>query len=113
MINNNISTNPKEIADHVALFYRELYKSKFEPTYCNEFFNDIKGHIPIISEQFKTNCEKPILKCELVDALKHMNTGKSPGIDGLPVEFYSCFWNIIEAPLMEMYKECINNCQRQ
>lgn len=30
-------------------------------------------------------------------------------MDGLPVEFYSFFRNIIENPLFEMLKECINN----
>lgn len=38
-----------------------------------------------------------------------MKPGKAPGIDGLSTEFYSSFWDIIEAPLLNMYKECIEN----
>ena len=38
-----------------------------------------------------------------------MTSGKSPGIDGLSTEFYSFFWDIIETPLMNMFKECIEN----
>lgn len=37
-----------------------------------------------------------------------MKTGKSPGVDGLATEFYLCFWDIVEAPLMEIYRECID-----
>lgn len=42
-----------------------------------------------------------------MEALKHIKSGKSPGIDSLSTEFYLCFWDVIEAPLMEMYRECI------
>ena len=37
-----------------------------------------------------------------------MKTQKAPGIDGLTTEFFLCFWSIIEDPLMEMYRECID-----
>ncbi len=36
-----------------------------------------------------------------------MKKGKSPGIDGLSVEFYTHFWDTIKSPLVKMYKECI------
>ena len=35
-----------------------------------------------------------------------MKKGKSPGNDGLSVEFYLLFWNIIVDPLLELFKEC-------
>lgn len=78
-INNNISTNPKEIAEYVGSFCEELYKSKFEPERCKEFLNNVKEYIPTISKQFKDNREKPLLNNEFVEAVKYMNTGKSPG----------------------------------
>ena len=107
-IKNNVSTNPKEIAEHIGSFYQNVYISKFEPLSCVEYLNSIKTYVPTISEEFRTNCEKPILKCEFVEALKQMKTGKAPGIDGLTTEFFLCFWSIIEDPLMEMYRECID-----
>ncbi len=36
-----------------------------------------------------------------------MKKGKSPGIDGLSVEFYTHFWDTIKSPLVIMYKEFI------
>lgn len=37
-----------------------------------------------------------------------MNKGKSPGIDGLSVEFYPHFWESLPNPLLCLYKECIS-----
>ncbi len=37
-----------------------------------------------------------------------MKKGKSPGIDGLSVEFYLNFWEFIKLPLYNMYEECIS-----
>lgn len=36
-----------------------------------------------------------------------MKKGKSPGTDGLSVKFYTHFWDLIQVPLLCMYKECI------
>lgn len=37
-----------------------------------------------------------------------MSKGKSPGIDGISVEFYHHFWNIIGNPLMELFNEYLS-----
>lgn len=37
-----------------------------------------------------------------------MKKGKSPGNDGLSVEFYLHFWDIIADSLLELFKECID-----
>lgn len=38
-----------------------------------------------------------------------MKKGKAPGTDGLTVEFYCAFWELIENALYGMYKECLEN----
>lgn len=68
----------------------------------------IKTFTPSISEQFKQNCEDPITKLEILEAIKSMRKGKSSGIDGIPIEFYLHFWNIIENCLMGLFHECLN-----
>lgn len=37
-----------------------------------------------------------------------MKKAKSPGVDGLSVKFFVHFWDLIQNPLMLMYKECIS-----
>ncbi|XDV29131.1 hypothetical protein PO909_032284 [Leuciscus waleckii] len=41
------------------------------------------------------------------DALKSMKRGKSPGTDGLSVEFYLHFWDILKQPLHNLFIDCI------
>lgn len=69
-INNNLNTNPKEIAEHICAFYEELFKSRYEPEHGGKFLNNIKESIPMISEEFKQHCENPISNLDLFQVLK-------------------------------------------
>lgn len=41
--------------------------------------------------------------------MRQLSKGKSPGIDGLPVEFYQQFWDLIGPNLYEVILECIKS----
>ena len=41
-----------------------------------------------------------LTKGECLQALKSMKPGKTPGSDGLPIEFYKAFWNEISGCLL-------------
>ena len=43
-------------------------------------------------------CEGLFTEDELLAALKGIQTGKSPGSDSLPTEFYVAFWNSLPVP---------------
>lgn len=42
---------------------------------------------------------------DLRQCLKSFKTGKSPGLDGLPIEFYLTFWDILAADLLSVFTE--------
>lgn len=48
------------------------------------------------------NLSKPISLEELEQAVREMQVGKSPGIDGLPPEFILTFWNLRGQLLLDM-----------
>ena len=43
---------------------------------------------------------------EISFAVKNMNTNKSPGLDGLTVEFFRKFWDLLGPYLFYIYNEC-------
>ena len=51
--------------------------------------------------------ENPITLEELRLALSGMASGKAPGLDGIPREFYETFWDIIGPELLEMFQESL------
>ncbi len=45
---------------------------------------------------------------ECLSALNSFKRNKSPGIDGLPYEFYQCFWDILGNDLVDVYNDCLS-----
>ncbi len=43
---------------------------------------------------------------ECKHALDSMASGKSPGLDGLPAEFFQCFWSLMGADYVEVLNYC-------
>ena len=54
-----------------------------------------------LNGQEQTSCEGLLTVEECREALSGMNTGKSPGIDGLTAEFYLAFWSVIGEDLVK------------
>jgi hypothetical protein len=80
----------EETMDALESHFKETFTEKHDlPGLGNEWFNDIKK----ISDTTRELLEKPIIKNDLTNVIfKEMDHGKSPGADGLTVEFYQKFW---------------------
>ena len=82
----------KELHDfYSSLFDRKINKSKAE---CMTFLNSLQ--VPLISDQQKVICDQELTVEDLKNSLFSMSGGKSPGNDGLTVEFYKFFWSEIK-----------------
>ena len=55
----------------------------------NEFIENVT--LPVLTLEKQHVCEGDILEQECVNAIKKMKSNKSPGEDGLPIEFYRTF----------------------
>ena len=51
----------------------------------------------------KDSCEGQITEEELLDAIKASKAGKTPGLDGIPVEVYQTFYDILRGPLLACF----------
>ena len=100
-INNSISTNQREIITEIQSFYKNLYNKRQQN---NSKFNFFDESINKLSNIDRTKCDGLITESECLNALKCMKNQKSPGSDGITVEFYKIFWNNIK----EFYVNSIN-----
>ena len=98
-IDDNTTLNTdEEILNEAKRFYQALYTSK--NSFCQNvsgedlFFQ--QGNQCIISDDEKRLCEGLLTARECLESLKNMESNKTPGTDGIPVEFYKVFWNDIK-----------------
>ena len=107
-ISGAIKTDPFCILKEQEWFYKNLYKSSTtDPdiaTKISSFLNDL--HIPTLSEDQKKFCEDKISAEECFRLLDSLDNSKTPGNDGIPIEFYKTFWPVIS----DSFTNCINKC---
>jgi hypothetical protein len=58
-----------------------------------------------LSESEAETSIKPFSEQEIKVALDDMKKNSAPGLDGLHVQFYKCFWNHVREPVMEMFNK--------
>ena len=98
-------------------FYVELYNENSpNDSQDNLFLRNI--NIPKLDEQERNICEGKLTVNECYEALKSFSDGKSPGNDGLTVEFYKCFWSVVGTNLTNSLNYSyehgkLSNSQRQ
>ena len=91
------------LSEHVK-FYKELYaKDETEESAQDACFASLKAKL---SPEAKQSCEGLITLKQCEDAISKFQLNKSPGIDGLPIEFYKRFWKAIGQDYVDMLNEC-------
>ena len=66
-------------------------------------------NLPVLTQEKQNICEDIISKQECEEALKTIKSNKSPGDDGLPIEFYRTFWSDIGSLLVDVCNESFDN----
>lgn len=88
-------TNSKDILNHGKEFFTKIYaEDPASLTALQENTMDIEeeNDVPHISELSKVLVNRPFSQQEFAAALKDLNSNRTPGSDGLTVEFYQKFW---------------------
>jgi len=97
-------TEPKEILAEESKFFKKLYTSQHINVAEEKIYYFLQENT-ILSETDKMSMEGPVTDYEVVNVIKSMANNKSPGSDGLPVEFYKIFWKDIKVDLMNAILE--------
>ena len=99
-----VISDQSEILNECHSYYQELYtKQQTCPNSQQYLLKNIKRSL---TQDQRFDLDKPLLQTELFKALTKMKPGKSPGIDGLPMEFYMVFWPEIKDDFYELVREC-------
>lgn len=88
IVDDEIMSSPDAILQEEARFYKNLYTSQ---KYENNF-EDFVTEIPKLNENNKDYCDQDITEYEIGKSLAELSNNKTPGSDGLSVEFYKFFW---------------------
>ena len=97
--NGTLQTDPDKMfifMKNLHDFYENLctsHSTTASDQAANAFLDQID--IPRLSDESKMILNRPISKAELLSNLKSMCHNKTPGLDGLPMEFYIVFFNDI------------------
>ena len=103
---NILLTEEKDIMKEINQFYKSVYS---KPKYVNFEMKEYleKGNLPNITEEVKKECDKEISLQEMGEAIKQLSNQKSPGIDGIPIDWYKVFYPKIKFFLLELFREII------
>jgi len=103
----SISKNGKVVKGKEGILYevKDFYAILFKKEVINEedeefLLNQIETKV---NEDDKKMCDEEIEKEEIDKAIDQLCNGKSPGLDGLPSEFYKVFKNVLTPILHDLF----------
>lgn len=103
----NIYKNEDEILKELHRHYTELYKHRPSDETARQYLLDMIDKQ--LTEQQKRDLDRPITLKEIKEAIQDMKLNKSPGPDGIPIEFYIEFEDIIAPKLLIIFNHIYVN----
>ena len=109
-------TSQSDIESVFVDFYRDLFAkdNSIDMQVQTELIDGLEFSLTDIE---RAGCEGLFTKDELFSALKGLQTGKTPGSDGLPTEFYLAFWDdlgdFLVLVLNERYRLGVLTCSQR
>ena len=90
-------------------FYSNLFSQEVIDPVCKQScFDSIPSSL---SPPLRDSCEGLLTLDELTTSLKSLSLGRSPGSDGLSVEFYLRFWDILGPLLLSVANQCFRDSE--
>lgn len=102
-----IIDNSQDIKEHVYQYFAELYSEpEREPQQHEEFQCD---QVIPVNDAVNEACMDDITTAEIWSAIKLSSSKKSPGLDGMPKEFYLRLFDVIHRELNLILNEALSS----
>ncbi|CAM2095539.1 unnamed protein product [Caretta caretta] len=89
---------------------RAFYASLFSPDPTDpSTYRVLWEELPTVSTSDRDRLELPLTLAEFSEALHRMPTNKSPGMDGLTVELYRVFWDVLGQDLVTVWAKSLQS----
>ncbi|GBG85749.1 hypothetical protein CBR_g40478 [Chara braunii] len=104
-----VASRPQDICNYAVACYKDIMTSRRLGEGANTDLLQGSAHwdntTVRLSRQGRLDLDRPVTKEEVGEAFRVMAGGKTPGNDGLPVEFYRDHWEVMREDLTEIYNE--------
>ena len=105
MDNGTVVTDSNQILEAIHLFYQDLYKDvRKNEQEITDFLEQMD--VPKVNQALVCGL---ITEAEVLDAIKKLNMGKAPGLDGFSPDFYKHYSYILTDILAKFFNEILNN----
>ncbi|KAK7887032.1 hypothetical protein WMY93_026653 [Mugilogobius chulae] len=102
----DVTSDKTIMRDEAIAFYSNL----FSADECDEHSqNQITEGLPKLDTDQADILDGPVQVEELTKAVQELSTGRAPGIDGLPSDFYQKFWSLIGVDLHQVVTSCLEH----
>ena len=103
----NVTLKGKDTLNmYIEKYFDKLYtKEDFDEEYQDWFLNFVNNKL---SDNEIRILESRVTNNEILRAIKDMNINKAPGLDGIPIEFYLHYWDIIKNEFVIVVRNIIN-----
>ncbi|CAM2105170.1 unnamed protein product [Caretta caretta] len=99
-------TEPAEMCGRARAFYAHLFSpDPTDPSACRVLWEEL----PMVIASDRDWLQLPLTLAKFWKALRRMPTNKSPSMEGLTVEFYRVFWNILGPDLVTIWAESLQS----
>ena len=106
MEDGSVATEPESIKSAARAFYQDIFKSRrIDQELLNHF---IESGQPTLSEEEQDTLNAEIFEEEVLFAIRSTQGKKTPGLDGIPIEFYWKFCNELVPILTKLYNGFLN-----
>ena len=103
----SIISSPADLCHCLSSFYSSLFTvAPTDPSVQASFLGNLS--LSLDHDQAAV-CEGPLTLVECLTALQGMARRKAPGSDGLPMEFYVKFWDVLGADLVSVLNSSLDS----